>query len=74
MIYTSKYMFDRACEIAGLKLDCDMELRDWREKRRQGKVTVELDDEYVNLAERVIGVSVEASFCDIGTIDISQLQ
>lgn len=39
-LYTSKYMFDRAAEIAELKLETEEQLKEWREKRRQGWVKV----------------------------------
>jgi len=59
LLYTSKYIFDRAHELAELRLESDEDLRQWREKRRQGQVKVVLDNEYVDLAQRVIDVSVE---------------
>lgn len=56
LLYTSKYVFDRALEIAELKLETEEDLREWREQRRIGPVTVELDHELVDLASRVLGV------------------
>uniref|UniRef100_UPI00269AEC07 DUF2357 domain-containing protein n=1 Tax=Paenibacillus sp. FSL H8-0548 TaxID=1920422 RepID=UPI00269AEC07 len=56
LLYTSKYVFDRALEIAELKLETEEDLRAWREQRRLGPVTVELDHEQVDLASRVLGV------------------
>ncbi|MHB1654624.1 MAG: hypothetical protein ACYCVD_19550 [Desulfitobacteriaceae bacterium] len=50
---------DRADELAELRLGSEEELREWREKRHLGKVKVELDHEYVDEAERVLGVRVE---------------
>ncbi|WP_337589411.1 restriction endonuclease-like protein [Paenibacillus contaminans] len=58
-LYATKYMFDRALEIAELKLETDEQLREWREKRRLGRVKVELDHEHVDEAKRVIGMRVE---------------
>jgi hypothetical protein len=57
-LLTSKYMFDRAREIAELRLDTEEQLRDWREKRRQGRVKVMLDDTYVDRAREVLGVDL----------------
>ncbi|RXT00971.1 restriction endonuclease-like protein [Ammoniphilus sp. CFH 90114] len=57
-LLTSKYMLDRAKEIAELRLETEEDLVEWREKRRMGKVKVELDREEVDLAERVVGVRV----------------
>lgn len=59
IICTTKYMFDRAREIAELRLATDEQLREWRELRRQGKVRVELDHEHVDVARRVVGMRVE---------------
>lgn len=50
LLYTTKYMFDRALEIAELKLDTEEDLKQWREERRLGPVKVELDHEQVDLA------------------------
>lgn len=58
VVYTSKYMFDRVLEIAELKLETEEQLQEWREKRRQGKVKVDLDREYIDHAE-VKGIRVE---------------
>lgn len=56
VLHTSKYILDRALEIAELRLDTDAELREWREKRRKGRVKVRLDhEEYVDLG-RVVEV------------------
>ena len=52
-------MLDRAEELAELRLSTEAELSDWREKRRLGKVKVELDNQYVDKAEQVLGVRVE---------------
>jgi len=41
---------DRAEEFEELRLGTVEELREWREKRRLGKVKVELDHEYVDKA------------------------
>ncbi|OKP74440.1 hypothetical protein A3842_20810 [Paenibacillus sp. P3E] len=56
VLHTSKYILDRALEIAELRLDTEAELREWREKRRKGRVKVRLDhEEYVDLG-RVVEV------------------
>ncbi|MGG1614866.1 DUF2357 domain-containing protein [Paenibacillus sp. FSL K6-2441] len=60
-LYTSKYMFDRASEIAELKLENEEDLRKWREARRLGKVKVQLDHTDVDLAEKVVGIRIEES-------------
>ncbi|MFC9778414.1 DUF2357 domain-containing protein [Paenibacillus chitinolyticus] len=59
LLLTSKYMLDRAVEIAELKLESEADLAQWREKRRQGPVRVELDHKDVDLAKRVLGVEVQ---------------
>lgn len=51
ILYTTKYMFDRAREIAELRLESEEELRIWREKRRKGKVKIQLDQEHADLAK-----------------------
>ncbi|MBT2289057.1 restriction endonuclease-like protein [Paenibacillus albidus] len=54
VLYTSKYILDRALEIAELRLETEEELREWREKRRKGRVKVKLDHErYVDLGKVV---------------------
>ncbi|WNS41510.1 hypothetical protein [Paenibacillus sp. MMS20-IR301] len=56
VLYTSKYILNRALELAGLRLETEDALREWREKRRKGRVKVKLDyAEYVDLG-RVIEV------------------
>ena len=52
-------MLERAREIAELRLETEEQLKEWREKRRLGKVKVELDHEYVDRAGKVLGVKVE---------------
>ncbi|HJV45275.1 MAG TPA: restriction endonuclease-like protein [Bacillota bacterium] len=52
-LFAVKYVFDRAMEIAELKLTTEENLKDWREKRRMGKVKVELDRENVDQADKV---------------------
>ncbi|MEW9701944.1 DUF2357 domain-containing protein [Paenibacillus sp. SI8] len=59
VLYTTKYMLDRALEIAELKLETEEDLRIWREKRRMGKVKVKLDHNYVDLARRVVDFEME---------------
>ena len=53
LLYTSKYMFDRAAEIAELKLESEEHLKLWREQRRLGRVNVELDHDQVDLAKEI---------------------
>lgn len=53
ILYTSKYIFDRAQVVAELRLDTDEQLSQWREHRRRGPVKVKLDQEYVDLARDV---------------------
>ncbi|MFE4713233.1 DUF2357 domain-containing protein [Paenibacillus sp. NPDC056722] len=54
VLYTSKYILDRALEIAELRLETEEDLREWREKRRKGRVKVKLDHEqYVDLGKVV---------------------
>ncbi|WP_342438324.1 hypothetical protein NSS79_03705 [Paenibacillus sp. FSL L8-0436] len=56
VLYTSKYILDRALEIAELRLETEEDIREWRKKRRRGKVKVKLDHEqYVDLG-RVVEV------------------
>ncbi|WP_058302886.1 restriction endonuclease-like protein [Gorillibacterium timonense] len=55
VLFTTKYIFDRALELAELRLETDEDLREWREKRRRGPVKVKLDHEYVDLSN-VTGV------------------
>ncbi len=60
LLYTSKYIFDRADELAELRLETEEQLQQWREKRRQGRVKVTLDQHYADLAERVLDIAVES--------------
>lgn len=57
--FTSKYIFDRATEIAELKLENEEELRLWREARRRGRVEVKLDHAHIDDANNVISVGVK---------------
>ncbi|MFD1886885.1 DUF2357 domain-containing protein [Paenibacillus wenxiniae] len=59
LLLTSKYIFDRADELAELRLETDEQLTEWREKRRQGRVKVTLDQHYADLAEKVLDITVE---------------
>lgn len=60
VLYTSKYILDRALEIAELRLESEEDLREWREKRRKGRVQVKLDhDQYVDLGRVVEVVNIE---------------
>ena len=56
LLFTTKYIFDRASEIAELRLENEEQLKEWREKRRRGNVKVELDHHYVDLAKRVVRI------------------
>lgn len=58
-LLASMYIFQRAQEIAELKLETEEELKDWREKRRLGRVKVELNNQHVDLATKVLDVKVE---------------
>jgi predicted component of viral defense system (DUF524 family) len=58
LLYTSKYVFDRALEIAELKLETEEDLREWREYRRLGPVKIELDHDQVDLASGVLNIGV----------------
>ncbi|AIQ11234.1 restriction endonuclease-like protein [Paenibacillus durus] len=54
VLFTSKYILDRALEIAELRLETEENLREWREKRRRGKVKVKLDHaQFVDLGKVV---------------------
>lgn len=54
VLYTSKYVLDRALEIAELRLETEEDLREWREKRRKGRVKVKVDHEqFVDLGKVV---------------------
>ncbi|MGG4129861.1 restriction endonuclease-like protein [Paenibacillus illinoisensis] len=54
ILITSKYILDRAFEIAELRLETEEDLREWREKRRKGKVKVTVDhDQFVDLGKVV---------------------
>lgn len=59
VLYTSKYMFDRAAEIAELKLETEEDLMQWREQRRLGAVKVDLNHNQVDLASKVLGVRLK---------------
>ncbi|MBY3622835.1 DUF2357 domain-containing protein [Acinetobacter sp. CUI P1] len=54
VLYTCKYVLDRALEIAELRLETEEDLREWREKRRKGRVKVKVDHEqFVDLGKVV---------------------
>lgn len=57
--FTSKYIFDRALEVAELKLSNEEELLVWREARRRGHVEVKLDHAHIDDAKKVISVSLK---------------
>ncbi|WP_309119869.1 DUF2357 domain-containing protein [Paenibacillus sp.] len=60
-LLTSKYMFDRAEDVAELRLESEEQLKEWREKRRLGKVKVMLDNDYADLAKQVLGIDISHS-------------
>lgn len=59
ILYTTDYMLSRANEVSELRLETEEELREWREKRRAGKVRVTLDREHLDLGSAVLGIEVE---------------
>lgn len=59
ILLTSKYIFDRAQEVAELRLETEEDLRDWREKRRQGKVRVKWNHAHVDRATQLERLDVE---------------
>jgi predicted component of viral defense system (DUF524 family) len=59
ILFTTKYMFDRAQEVGELRLETEEDLNKWREMRRQGKVRVKWDKENVDLAGRLEHLEVE---------------
>lgn len=59
ILFTTDYILNRAKEVSELRLETEEELRDWREKRRVGKVRVKLDREHVDLGSSVVGIEVE---------------
>lgn len=58
-LFTAKPLFDRACEVAELRLESEADIRLWREARRQGKAKVKLDQEPADLATKVTQVIQE---------------
>ncbi|MCE5173529.1 restriction endonuclease-like protein [Paenibacillus profundus] len=58
-LFTAKPLFDRAQEVAELRLESEADIRVWREARRQGKAKVKLDQEPADLATRVTQVVQE---------------
>ncbi|MCD9020224.1 restriction endonuclease-like protein [Cohnella silvisoli] len=59
LLYTSKYMFDRALEISELRLETEKDLATWREQRRLGLVSVVLDHDQVDLASSVVDIQLK---------------
>ncbi|WP_308637854.1 restriction endonuclease-like protein [Paenibacillus silvisoli] len=57
LLLTSIYIFDRADEVAELRLETEEDIRLWREKRRQGRLKVELDHEQADLASKVEAIT-----------------
>lgn len=58
LTFTSKYIFDRAQEIAELKLQNEQDLIEWREARRLGKVKVTLDKPIIDEANSIVSIEV----------------
>ncbi|MDG0872131.1 restriction endonuclease-like protein [Paenibacillus thiaminolyticus] len=58
-LFTAKPLFDRAREVAELRLESEADIRLWREARRQGKAKVKLDQEPADLATKVTQVIQE---------------
>ena len=56
LLFTTKYIFDRAREIAELRLETEEDMIKWREQRRRGAVTVKLNHDQVDLASAVVDV------------------
>lgn len=52
-------MFDRAHEVAELRLETEEQLHDWRVKRWKDKVTVKWDEYHVDRATRLEGLELE---------------
>jgi len=59
ILLTSEHIFNRAEEIAELRLDSDDELREWREKRRRGRVKLTWDDYHLDQANRLNGIIIK---------------
>lgn len=57
--FTSKYILDRALEVAELKLENEEELLLWREARRRGRVEVTLDHSNIDDAKKVMSVGLK---------------
>ncbi|CAM4447773.1 restriction endonuclease-like protein [Paenibacillus tarimensis] len=53
VLLTSAYMFQRAKEVAELRLETEEQLRDWREKRRLGRLNVKWDRYEVDKASEL---------------------
>lgn len=62
LLFTSKYIFDRAQEIAELRLETEEELNTWREERRRGPITVELNHDQVDLASAVVDIRLREDY------------
>jgi uncharacterized protein len=58
-LLTCQYMLERATVVQELRIESEEQLRDWREKRRRGKVKVELDREGVGQEAEVVSIEVE---------------
>lgn len=57
-LLTTKYILDRAVEIAELRIETEEVLKEWREKRRLGKVKVGLNHEQVDMANKVLNMEI----------------
>lgn len=58
-LFTRKYVFDRAETVAELKLDNEEQIKEWREKRRLGRIKIQLDDEYVDKANSILTINTQ---------------
>ncbi|MGU3473589.1 DUF2357 domain-containing protein [Paenibacillus sp. D51F] len=54
---SSKYMFDRAHEVAELKLETEEQLKEWREVRRKGKPIVRWDRHHLDDATQLLDLN-----------------
>jgi predicted component of viral defense system (DUF524 family) len=60
-LFTTDYMLKRAVNLAELRLESPAELTEWREKRRQGHLTIKLNHPYVDEATEVLRIEVTES-------------
>ncbi|WP_123042977.1 restriction endonuclease-like protein [Cohnella candidum] len=59
VLFTSESIFNRAEEVAELRLESEEQLRDWREKRRRGKVNVKWDAYNLDRANTLESLAIE---------------